>query len=179
MHELQYLADLLYVRNATEQAITRIIGRPALPGHLGEFIAQHIFGIDLEENATHPGYDGRFQAGPLQGKTVNVKMYGKREGALDIKPSTLPDYYLVFTGPKASAASSKEQTRPWVISEVFLFDAPALVERLRTRGVRIGTATSVTIKEWEAARIYPASEHSPLALTEEQLRQVGLFDGVR
>ena len=176
MHELQYLADLLRVRNATEQAITRVIGRPALPGHIGEFIASRIFAIELEESATHPGYDGRFQTGRLQSKTVNVKMYGKREGALDIKPSALPDYYLVLTGPKASTASSKDQTRPWVVSEVFLFDAPALVGRLRTRGVRIGIATSVTVKEWDSARIYPVSDQAPLALTEEQIAEVQLFD---
>ncbi len=178
MHELQYLADLLRVRNATEQAITRIIRRPASIGHIGEFIASQIFSIQLEESATNRGHDGRFLSGVLRGKTVNVKMYGKREGSLDIKPSSLPEYYLVLTGPKASATNSKDQTRPWVISEVFLFDAPALVERLRIRGVRMGVATSVTLAEWDAARIYPPSEFAPLALTEGQMLAVRLFEGV-
>ena len=177
MEELRYLADLLHIRNATEKAITRIIGRPALPGHLGEFIAQHIFGIDLEENATHPGYDGRFQAGPLRGKTVNVKMYGKREGALDIKPAHVPDYYLVMTGPKSSSTHSKGQTRPWQITEVFLFDGPALLARLRARGLKhIGVATSITLAEWDGARIYPDSEDSPIHLSDLQVEEVQMFE---
>ena len=89
-----------------------------------EWIAQEIFRVTLEENAVQKGFDGRFADGPLVGKTVNVKWYGKREGLLDINPDSVPDYYLVMTGPKAVARTSRGQTRPLVITEVFLFDGP-------------------------------------------------------
>ena len=77
MNELQSLANLIRARNANEIAMTRIIDRPALIGHVGEFIASLIFDIKLEKSAPHPGSDGRFQSGPLRGKSVNIKMYAK------------------------------------------------------------------------------------------------------
>ena len=122
------------------------------------------------------GFDGRFADGPLAGKTVNVKWYGKREGLLDINPDSAPDYYLVMTGPKAVAMTSRGQTRPLVITEVFLFDGPALVERLRRLGVRLGVATGVRQHEWEAARVYPASASGArLTLTGVQREKLRLF----
>ena len=56
-----------------------------------------------------------------------MKWYGKRKGLLDINSAGALDYYLVMTRPKAAPMTSRGQTRPWVITEVFLFDAPALV----------------------------------------------------
>ena len=87
--------------------------------------AHKIFGVTLAKSGVQEGFDGWFAGGPLAGKTVNVKWYGKREGMLDINPDPdgVLDYYLVMTGPK----TSKGQTRPLVITEVSLFDAPALV----------------------------------------------------
>ena len=137
-----------------------------------EWIAQEIFRVTLEENAVQKGFDGRFADGPLVGKTVNVKWYGKREGLLDINPAGVPDYYLVMTGPKAVAMTSKGQTRPLVITEVFLFDAPALVKRLP----RLGVAASVRQHEWEAARVYPeAAPRARLTLTDAQREALELF----
>ena len=110
--DMEDLAHLLIARNANEIGITRIIGRPAQLGHIGEFIASRIFDIELEESAVHPGSDGRFRSGPLAGKSVNIKMYGKREGVLDTCPEYLPDYYLVLTGHKSTAMSSKGDSGP-------------------------------------------------------------------
>jgi len=61
---------------------------------------------------------------------VNLKLYGKREGLLDI-PQAVPDYLLVLTGPSSAAMTSLGGTRPLVIEEVFLFDGPGLVSRLQ------------------------------------------------
>lgn len=173
---LERLAGLLRVRNTNEVEITRVIGRPAQLGHIGEYIAGQIFDIALEYSAVHPGSDGRFRSGPLAGKSVNIKMYGKREGLLDIHPAYVPDYYLVLTGPKSTVMSSKGAARPWVINEVFLFEAEPLIDRLRARGVKLGVATSVRVEEWESARIYPGSPGSPLELTRGQQDSLRLFD---
>ncbi len=172
---LERLSDLIRQRNENEVEITRIIGRPAQIGHVGEYLASAIFNIVLEESATTAGYDGRFLEGPFAGETVNVKMYSKRESILDINPDHVPDFFLVFTGPTAPAESSRGKIRPWIVKEVFLFCAPPLVERLRKRGVKIGIATSVQQAEWEAARIYPSDQKAPLYITPEQERMLGLF----
>ena len=173
--DLQRLAELIRARNATEVEITRIIDRPAQIGHIGEYIASRVFDIVLERSAVNPGSDGRFSSGPLAGKSINVKMYGKREGLLDIRPEYLPDYFLVLTGPKSTAIDSKGRPRPWGVNEVFLFEAQPLIDRLRDRGVKLGVATSVREVEWKAARIYPVSSGSPLTLTQAQQDAIRLF----
>ena len=109
------------------------------------------------------------------GKTVNVKRYGKREGLLDINREALPDFYLVITGPKASAVSSRGTTRPWLISYVYLFNAARVIGALKRRGVKIGVATSVQRELWEAAEIYPTPRNSQLMLSDEQRSQLTLF----
>ena len=174
MGRLERLAFLLESRNDIDEKIAALIGRPAIRGHVGEWIACEIFGVTLEENAVQEGFDGRFADGSLAEKTVNVKWYGKREGVLDINPhGVLPNYYLVMTGPKAVAAMNSRGPRPLVITEVFLFDAPALVERL---DVRVGVATSVRQREWEAARVYPAAAPGVrLTLTDAQREALKLF----
>ena len=111
----------------------------------------------------------------MAARTVNVKWYGKGEGLLDIAAEALPDFYLVMTGPRVAAASSRGATRPWLISHVYLFDAAVLVERLRTRAVKIGIATSVAKELWEAAEIYPASRNELLTLSDEQQGRLALF----
>ena len=174
--DLQCLAGLLRARNANEVEITQVIGRPAQLGHIGEYIAGQIFDVALEQSAVHPGSDGRFRAGPLVGKSVNIKMYGKREGLLDVRLEYVPDYYLVLTGPKSMAMNSIDAPRPWSIDEVFLFEAEPLIDRLRDRGVKIGVATSVREEEWESARIYPVSSDSPLDLSQDQQDGIRLFE---
>ena len=174
--DLHGLAELIRERNANEGAITGIIGRPALLGHIGEYIASRIFDIELEKSATNPGSDGRFRSGPLADTSVNVKCYPKRDGLLDINPKHLPDYYLVLAGPEPKAATSTGKPRPWGIQNVFLFEAARLVARLRRLGVKVGIATYVRVQEWEQARIYPASPGAPLELTKDQRDALRRFD---
>ena len=101
MYDLERLADLISRMNQINEEIAALIGRPALQGHIGEYIASKVFDIELEESASKKGVDGRFIDGPLRGRTVNIKIYGKREGLLDITLDNLADYYLVMAGPSS------------------------------------------------------------------------------
>src|SRR5262245_12005509 len=103
--DLERLAELIRARNRIDSELAVLITRPALCGHVGEYIAAAIFDIALERSAAHKGSDGRFNAGPLAGRSVNVKWYTAFCGPLDITPRALPDYYLVLTGPKQPAGS--------------------------------------------------------------------------
>lgn len=173
--QLGRLAALIKERNKVEVEITAIINRPAQIGHIGEYIASHIFDLLLHDSAVTKGSDGTFQSGPLAGRSVNVKWYGKLERMLDINPNGLPDYYLVLTGPLATAMSSKGLTRPWVIKSVFLFDATSLVATLQAANAPIGTAAGVKKALWEAAEIYPVQRNPTLPLTADQRAQLSLF----
>jgi len=177
LSELERLAELLEKRNQADLETSRIIGRPALASHIGEFIASKIFKIILESSATAKGIDGVFVEGSLKGKTVNIKLYGKQEGILDITTDGLADYYLVLTGSKSPPVTSRGQSRPLVISCVYLFEMKPLLEKLRTRKVKIGIATSVASSYWEEAEIYPRSMSRQLKITEEQAKQLRLFSG--
>ncbi|SNQ49788.1 conserved hypothetical protein [Frankia canadensis] len=173
--ELEQIADLLRQRNAVDERIAAVIGRPMTAGHLGEWIAARVFHVELEQSAVAAAIDGRFTTGPLQGRTVNVKWYLKRENLLDITESAVLDYYLVFTGPTSVAASSRGGTRPWTIAAVYLFDAQRLLDELRARGVKTGTATSVRAAQWESAEIFPRAGNGLLRMEPEQARILRLF----
>jgi hypothetical protein len=175
MNDLIRLAKLIKSRNAIANDITTIIGRPALIGHVGEYIASAIFEIVLEKSASHKGSDGHFMGGALAGCTVNIKCYPKQEGILDVNPVNFPDYYLVLAGPKSGAVSSRGIVRPWVIKSVFLFDASKLIDILRKRGVKIGIATSVIGQLWDNAEIYPTQRNNKLTLSNEQRSLLDLF----
>lgn len=169
------IADLLRRRNEIDTAIARIIDRPMTSGHLGEWIAAQVFDIELEDSATAPAFDGRFRNGPLMGKTVNVKWYLKQEGLLDMTESAALSFYLVLTGPRSAAASSRSSTRPWCIDAVYLFNATDLLARQRDRNVKIGVATSVLKAQWEAAEIFPIARNSLLRLSSAQVDLLQLF----
>ena len=77
MEDLVRLAELIKARNAVTNVIAAQTERPAQIGHVGEYIASNIFGIALEEAATHKGSDGHFTEDPLAGRTVNIKWYTK------------------------------------------------------------------------------------------------------
>ncbi|MEN4448121.1 hypothetical protein [Mycobacterium sp. SM3041] len=173
--ELAELAVLLQQRNALDARLGALLGRPALVGHIGEWIAARIFDIELEHGANVAGYDGRFTTGLLAGRTVNVKAYGKLEGLLDINLNAPVDCYLVFAGPKAAAGSSRGGLRPFCIDSVHLFDAERLHVALRERGVKIGVATSVRAALWEAAEVYPRANSLDLVVDEAQRRQIAMF----
>jgi hypothetical protein len=170
---LQRLAALVQARNEADRQIAALIGRPATPGNIGEFVAATIFGIRLAASGSQAGYDGVFETGPVAGKRVNVKAYGRHEGLLDVSPHPC-DYYLVLAGPPGSA-----RHRPWTIQPVFLFDTRTLLMALKERGVKISIATSVRRDQWEAARIYPTHERAPLRLTGEQQELLELFAAPR
>jgi len=175
VNDLTRLARLIQARNQIAKDIASLIGRPATLGHVGEYIAADIFRIVLEASAAQKGIDGRFADGPLQGRSANVKWYGKQKGLLSITPAFLPDYYLVLAGPKAPAGSSKGEILPWVIRSVHLFYAHALVGVLRQHGVTIGIATSVRQPLWNEAEIYPVQRNTALVLSTEQRRLLSLF----
>ncbi|RDI23633.1 hypothetical protein [Lentzea flaviverrucosa] len=166
MTAVDRVAELIQERNRIDAELSSCIGRPALTGHLGEWIAAQVFGIELE---TSKGVNGRFRGG----RTVDVKWYPKREGLLDLKEEG-PDLYLVLAGPKSAAASSRGTTRPLVIDAMYLFDAAAIVADLRARGRRIGTASSVRTELWEAAEIYPR-RHPLFFLSDEQREMLASF----
>lgn len=65
------------------------------------------------------------------------------------------DYYLVMTGPKATATDVRT-IRPWRIDAVYLFDARLLLAELRDRGVKVGVASGVREAQWLEAEVYPA-----------------------
>jgi hypothetical protein len=169
------VAALLRERNVIDVELARLINRPMTSGHLGEWIAAQIFDIELEASAVAVGIDGRFRSGPLQGRTVNIKWYLKREGLLDMTDSAALDYYLVLTGPRSPAVTSLGTTRPWCIEAVYLFQARQLRSEQITRGVKRGIASSVTRQQWEAAEIYPSATNTHLSVTTRQAEQLKLF----
>ena len=172
---MRRLAAFIRQRNGIDREISEIIGRPAHPGHMGEFLASRIFNIRLADSATTKGIDGHFVDGPLAGKSVNVKEYSKNDHLSDIKRDAVPGVYLVLTGPKAPATSSRGATHPWTIAEIFLFDGPALVRELQSVEVKLSEATSVRSYLWDAAEIYPKSTNPALQLSAGQLSMIEMF----
>jgi hypothetical protein len=177
--DLTRLAELLHDHNRVDNEIARLIDRPAEKGHIGEFIAAAIFDIALHESATHKGSDGSFRSGPLAGRTVDVKCYGKQEWILAISEAGVPDYYLVLTGPHDGAMISRGQTRPFAVDKVYLFQAPVLIAELLARGVKLSVATSVRREHWDRAEIYPNDRSPLLQLTPEQREMLALFSADR
>jgi hypothetical protein len=166
---------LIRTRNKVAQEIAALIGRPALIGHIGEYIASRVFGIELEESASQRGLDGRFVTGPLAGQSVNIKWHSRQDGLLDLTPDTLPDFYLVLAGPRGEAASSRGTVRPWVIETVYLFASSELSRTLKLRGVKMGVATSVVRQLWDEAEIYPEPRNKRLVVLDEQREVLALF----
>ena len=181
--DLRRLASLIEQRNEIDEGIASIIGRPAHPGHIGEFVAARIFDIELLESASHKAIDGHFTRGPLAGKSVDIKKPSKDDGTLNVKPNPVPDsdsgpgFYLVMTGPRTPPQSSRGKTHPWIIETVYLFDIRELIQRLRDNGVSIGAATSVRRCLWDAAEIYPRATNPALPLTPCQRDMLALFGG--
>jgi hypothetical protein len=168
-------AALLRERNAIDTELAKLTGRPMTSGHLGEWIAAQIFDIALEEAANAPAIDGRFRSGPLIGQTVNVKWYLKQEGLLDMTESAALDFYLVLTGPRAAAVSTRSSTRPWHVDAVYLFHAADLLEQEHARNIKVGVATSVLTSQWENAEIFPVPRNPLLPLSPAQASLLRLF----
>ena len=175
MENLEQLAIAIRNKNAADESVARIIGRPAQIDHTGEYIAATIFGIKLEQGTKAKSPEIHFTIGKLKGKSVEIKWYTKMEGLLDIDPDKPPDYYLVITGPIGAASSSREATRPWLISFVYIFDARDLLDRLDMEKVKTGTAASVPKQLWQEAELYPEQRSDLLTLDNEQMRLLSLF----
>ncbi|MBA2473587.1 MAG: hypothetical protein H0V41_15625 [Pseudonocardiales bacterium] len=174
--QVERIASLLRERNALDEQIGAIIRRPMTSGHLGEWVAAQVFGIELPASAVQAGIDGRFTAGPLEGCSVNVKWYLKREGLVDLTESPALDYYLVLAGPSSAPVSSRGGLRSWRIAAVYLFDVPRLLDEQGARGVKIGTASSVRVDQWDAAEIYPRATNPALSVSSEQATLLRLFE---
>ena len=174
---LQQLASLVGQRNSWDARIAEALGRPALSGHFGEYVASIVFGIELHSSAAQRGSDGVFTSGVLAGRRVEIKYYPMNEGLLDLKVDGGPDFYLVMTGPRKAAGSSRGEARPWVIEAVYLFDGVDLVGKLWERGRKIGTATSVRRELWDEAEVYPKNNNPMLAVNADQAYLLGLFRG--
>lgn len=173
--DVRKIASLLHERNVIDEKIAAVIGRPVVTGHLGRWIAAQVFDIDLETSAVTVAIAGRFRTGPLQGRTVNVKWYLKREGLIDITESPTLDYYLILTGPASAAMSSRGGRRPWCIDAVYLFDAKKLLNEQQARGVKVGIASSVRTAQWAAAEIYPRAIDRTLLMSPPQAKLLELF----
>jgi hypothetical protein len=173
--DIHRLAQLISQRNSIDADFSALIGRPATQGHIGEFIASRIFDIQLMDSATNKVIDGHFRSGPLAGKSVDIKLYGKQEAIFDVSQAGQPDYLLVLTGPVVQPSSSRGQSRLLVINHVYLFNGPELAADIRRRGVKSGVATSVPSRLWEAAEIYPTQRSAYLALTSSQRSLIELF----
>lgn len=176
MDQLECLAMWIKERNRVEVEISAIINRPASIWHIGEYIAAAIFDVELHPTAAHKGSDGVFTSGPLAGRSVNVKWYGRLENRLAVNSDAEAcDYYLVLTGPYASSAVMKSMTRPWVIHHVYLFEKAALLNSLMLGQAKVGVVAGVKKALWDAAEIYPNPNNPLLPLTEAQHAQLGLF----
>jgi len=58
---------------------------------------------------------------------------------------------------------------------VYLFNAQVLVQKLRLRGVKIGTATSVAKQYWGEAEIYPNQRNFELEIDSGITSELALF----
>ena len=177
------LAKFVRRKNLADRPIARVIRKPALPGHFGEFVAAQVFDIKLHEDAAHPGSDGVLRYEKLNGTSVNIKFTTKHDGFLNMNEEgeIWPDYYLVMTGPKENPEPAHGKDRPWVIESVFMFDTVTLVCELWTRNPRkkIGVATYVPVDLWAEAMIYPDGESPLLPVTDAQRDLLALFSAAR
>lgn len=178
---LQRLAALIVERNALDARIAAVIGRPALPGHIGEWLAAEVFDIELAASASRKAIDGRFRGAPQPGASVNIKLYGKREGILDLSEHDPPDFYLVLTGPLSQAVDSRGAHRPLRVDAIYLFKTEPFLAEIRARAAargrvaRVGTATSVRKELWERAEVYPDPTNASLGLSSEQTAALAMF----
>ena len=53
MNDIVLLAKLIKTKNEIEREISAIIERPAIIGHVGEYIASKIFRIQLKQSASN------------------------------------------------------------------------------------------------------------------------------
>ena len=172
---IKQIAQFIRQRNQVEADIARLTGRPAQVGFVGEYIAANIFDIQFENQSARKSSDGRFRAGPLSGKTVSIKWYGRQDYILDISANAVADYYLVMTGPLSGENVSKASTRMWSVDLLYLFDAKEMVRQLTVRKSNMGLATAIPKKWWESAEIYPSVNSKLMSLSPAQVEMIAMF----
>lgn len=179
MSKLELLSGLLGQRNQIDAEISRLIGRPAFPGHLAECITAEIFGIRLHESATAKASDGVFIDGALADKSVNIKYRSRGNGLLNIaeyvSEITYADYLLAISGSKFKGGSSRGRAFDFAIDSAYVFDFRDLVRVQLKRGVKLGIGSSVLAQAWSAAMIYPDPNNPLLVLTNDQRAMLELF----
>lgn len=168
--EFRNFTDLIKQRNEVEVAGSKIIGRPFIIGHIGEYIASEIFDIKLNESASAKGHDGYFNNGPLKGCSVNIKYYSRKGRLLDLCKVEGPDFYLVLMG-----SSDKKEIAPWDIESVYLFDTKWLLEKLEGK-VKIGVASSVRKEYWNSTMIYPVNVNKRIILSKDEIEKLELLN---
>ena len=177
MDDLTLLVSVLRVNSASSQAVRDVLERLGSSGNIGELLAKNLFAVQHERAISRASFAGRFGSGKLAGQTVKVTYNATRTWQIPIgEPNQYPNYYLVFAGPKDTGAKDSGRVRQARFKEAFLFEAAPLIQRLREQGTRLRpNATSVKTEEWEAARIYPGHEGSPLRLTSAQEDVLGVL----
>jgi hypothetical protein len=171
------VARLVRERDVIDGEITRIINRPAVAGHLGEWLASELFDIDLEPPGSAEAFDGRFASGPLATGTVNIEWISRRDEQLDPDSSRAIDFHLVFTGTRALALTTKGLVRPVRINACYLFDARELEARQAARGATSCAAAGLRAEEWNAAEIFPDRNNPLLTIGPEAHGLLALFGG--
>ena len=175
MSNLPRLAELVRARNTVESNIANLLECDVDLGAVGEKIAASIFGISFIPAATPGQSTGIFTSPTFANKTVDVRWYPRRENMLTIHTDPAPDYTLVLAGPRLDANETRTFVNPWIITSVYLFPMPELLNALRMRGVRVGPRVSVNNQLWEQAEIFPASHNRALVLSDEQRQLLQLF----
>ncbi|MBA2598127.1 MAG: hypothetical protein H0V00_15995 [Chloroflexia bacterium] len=175
------MAELLRQRSTIDHEIATILKRPVHSGHFGEYVANAIFGIELNQSANAKSHDGRFTDGPMTGQSVNVKYQTRHRGLLNLglstDPEDHPDFYFVLTGPPISMGPTHDTFAPLCVDAVYLFESRSLLNELAVRGLQPGVARSVRRTLWDAAMIYPEARNPLLALNREQRAALALFAG--
>lgn len=179
MSELKKLSRLIRQWNEIEAEIFELIGYPGTISNIGEYLAEQVFGVDLEKSKTQRAFDGKFTQGNLSGRTVNVKIARERERFIDWRDDALPEYFLILTGSRRQSGKSVKRSRPILVTNVYLFNVKETRKNLHSRGVipphgeRV--QASVTNDQWDEAEIYPKQTSQLLTLTPRQKQMLSLF----
>jgi hypothetical protein len=138
------MAALLRARNEADAVIAGLLRRPAEQGHLGEWLAVRLLELEPAPSAHRCRLGREVRSGPLAGRTVNVKSYGALQGILDLhEDDAATDEYLVLSGTREAAGSSRGALGPLAVAHVHLIEGRPLIADLRSRGIKIGIASSV------------------------------------
>ncbi len=175
LDELSHLADLIGERNRVEREIVAITDRSAQLERVGEYIASIIFDLTLYPFRSEMGSDGYFNIGPLAGQSVDVKWYSREEYRVSVNVAALPDYYLVFSGPRVSTIVSRRAPHAWAISKVHLFQAKAFVDASLLNNAKANVGIVVARAHWDEAELYPNARNPFFSLTEAQRARLAMF----